>query len=436
LDNNGIDELVFIVSKPRPDTMLEYYLKISSCNGSVMAPDVLGVDYLDIGSLVTGAYYHFNLLVDDYDQNGGADIIISRGGNTTFFTAKYGTYNTSTNTTNQAPIITNIIPSVTPPVTRFQPMFYYYTATDNESDPLYGSIKCDIYFDAPSDFSTANTFNTIHSPCTFWYLGQVTSRIWVTDNQGLRQFIIFNYSNSAYYRDYNITVKYACGDIQCDVNEDYLSCPADCPLTTCGDTVCQLTESIITCPIDCYVSTCNNTICELTETYSSCPVDCNISTCGNGIPDAGENSSNCPYDVFTLGACGDGYCGSGETYSSCPADCTTITCGNGVCNSGETYSSCPADCSSCGNGICESQESNPSSSLYCINDCPSRDMEIPAQLVDPEHPDQGLLPELYFGIKAFFAPIIIPIVAVMICVMVAMVFITIGSIIKSHIDKK
>lgn len=189
--------------------------------------------------------------------------------------------------------------------------------------------------------------------------------------------------------------------------------------TSCGNLVCEFGETYLNCATDCPIPTCGNSICDATETFTLCPTDCLLATCGDSVCNGGETNLTCPYDCTTTPpVCGDGICNGGETLSSCPIDCH---CGNGVCESalGETNSNCPTDCS-----FTPIQTVNGST--------PS--MNIPTQLVNPNNVEQGLLPEIYYGIVGFFQPIMIPLMYILVMVMLIMLFVGIATLIKKHTE--
>jgi formylglycine-generating enzyme len=97
----------------------------------------------------------------------------------------------------------------------------------------------------------------------------------------------------------------------------------------CGDLVCQVQENPLTCPSDCPAS------------------------CGDGLCTGNENAESCSADCPQV--CGDSLCTGCETPVSCLADCGF--CGDDICELSESVASCPADCSPvCGNGVLEGTE--------------------------------------------------------------------------------
>lgn len=105
--------------------------------------------------------------------------------------------------------------------------------------------------------------------------------------------------------------------------------------------------------------TCGDLICSVTENYTTCPTDCPITTCGNGLCDLIENNNNCPYD------------------------CPLVSCGNGFCDGSENINSCPFDCTQADTG--------------------SYTMNISQNIVNVSNINQGLLPDVYYGLTTFFS---------------------------------
>lgn len=86
-------------------------------------------------------------------------------------------------------------------------------------------------------------------------------------------------------------------------------------------------------------------------------------------------------------------------------------CGNDVCESGESSSNCPADCSA-----------TVTSSAGGTT--------LPTQIVDPENANQGLFPEIYYGILGFMSNVITPLLIVVFCIFFALIILAIAGIIK------
>lgn len=121
-----------------------------------------------------------------------------------------------------------------------------------------------------------------------------------------------------------------CGDSNCDLNEDCLTCEQDCGV--------------------CVVRECGNGVCSEDENYYVCPADCEPADpfCGDAFCNGAESCLTCSQDC---GECNDAYCGDSEcnadeTCVTCQSDCGACppVCGNGVCDGDETQAKCPIDC--------------------------------------------------------------------------------------------
>lgn len=361
-------------------------------------------------------------------------------GTATFF----DTIVTAINTTNVAPSFTTPITTNTGDTnaTVGSSLYYLITATDPESDSIYNSVNCEVGTDTVGAWSSADAVDTSHDTCTYSTVGCKNAVVFLTDNQENRTFGADHDSGIFPESEINISINYYCGDSQCNPSETYVSCPSDCSISTCGDIVCQATETSLSCPIDCSGGTCGNAVCETDENFVSCPADCTISTCGDGIPQCDpsvgtvETTSNCPFDLLALGTCGDSICATTETFATCPADCTLLTCGDGTCGGGEDFTSCPADCGNCGNGVCE--ESLGETATNCAIDCAELStLTLPSELVDINDPtlQTGLIPELYFGIRAFLSNSLVPIIYLMVMLMVAGLFILVSTFMRKLAGK-
>lgn len=90
----------------------------------------------------------------------------------------------------------------------------------------------------------------------------------------------------------------------------------------------------------------------------------------------------------------------------------------------------------CGNAICELGETNAN----CPNDCPSNitttqatdigGMPLPTKIVDTNNIEQGLLPEIYYGILAFLSGTLTPMIILIFVIFFALIILSIGFIIK------
>ncbi len=95
---------------------------------------------------------------------------------------------------------------------------------------------------------------------------------------------------------------------------------------------------------------CGNDICASEEDFDSCPQDCPEPgpVCGDGRCEPPENTTSCRQDCRPATVCGNGECEEGENFGSCPGDCEppVAVCGNGLCEEdlGEDYKVCPQDC--------------------------------------------------------------------------------------------
>jgi len=127
-----------------------------------------------------------------------------------------------------------------------------------------------------------------------------------------------------------------CGNTVCEslLDENYISCPSDCP-----PPVCVGFRSNCLVASDCCSGVCVSGLCE---------------GCGNTLVTLGENCSNCS-DAFCKG---DQIC-NGSYFCVNPSD---LNCGNRLVDVGESCSTCPSDVKcdwnqSCVKGICSSVNS-------------------------------------------------------------------------------
>jgi hypothetical protein len=92
---------------------------------------------------------------------------------------------------------------------------------------------------------------------------------------------------------------------------------------------------------------------------------------------------------------------------------------NGTCDSylGETNSNCPNDCTTTQSG----------STFQTANGTAT----IPTQLVDTTNIQQGLLPEIYYGMLGFFSYILIPLIILVFFIFFVLIILAFGTIIKN-----
>jgi len=153
-------------------------------------------------------------------------------------------------------------------------------------------------------------------------------------------------------------------DEVCDTTETYLTCPEDCPLDK-KDKICiDRNEGI--CDPDCLKGVdpdcegeCGNNICNINENYGSCPQDC-PSGRGDGYCDKKEDERCDPdcegeEDPDCKSKCGNGVC------FSCVNALDSYTC--------ENYGNCPGDCPSGGKDYyCDKQDDG-----ICDPDCEEKE---------------------------------------------------------------
>ncbi len=194
-----------------------------------------------------------------------------------------------------------------------------------------------------------------------------------------------------------------CGDEECGVGEDPISCCVDCGCSiegetctsntlnpyglchVCGDGTHDPVEDSNNCCVDagcpetlycspemnipygnCVSAHCGNGQCEPSEDSGTCAIDC-WNTQGRTCADAFGNGYYYDQNKQTcvLAECGKNGCESGEDEASCCLDCgcsggdycdtgtvaagvcTPPTCGNANCEPGEDYSNCCMDCNDC-----------------------------------------------------------------------------------------
>ena len=94
---------------------------------------------------------------------------------------------------------------------------------------------------------------------------------------------------------------------------------------------------------------------------------------------------------------------------------TGTMCGNDICEAGENSVNCPADCPS----VPEQQQANETGG-----------MPLPTKIVDTENIEQGLLPEIYYGILGFLSNTLSPMIILIFVIFFVLIILSIGFIIK------
>jgi hypothetical protein len=147
--------------------------------------------------------------------------------------------------------------------------------------------------------------------------------------------------------------------------------------------------------------------------------------CFNG--DSWSSQDSNPAQVCTYGAVGiynmsvgvnDGF-HSPQANTFSQAIIVTATggvCGNAICEAGETSQNCLVDC--------------PISSQQNYTTTATGGMPIPTKIVDVNNLDAGLLPEIYYGILAFFSNSLLPMIIIVFTIFIALIILTIATIVK------
>lgn len=147
---------------------------------------------------------------------------------------------------------------------------------------------------------------------------------------------------------------------------------------------------------------------------------------GSWNPDSLNNIVNCTYGSIgtynmTIGVKDylHGYTTYSQTISVSLNGSSTICNFNSICDLGESSVSCPSDCST--------TSSTTNGTYSTIN--------IPTEIVNETNPNQGLLPEIYYGLIGFLSYTFYPIMIFVFSVFTVLIVITIFAVIKNLIIK-
>ena len=143
----------------------------------------------------------------------------------------------------------------------------------------------------------------------------------------------------------------------------------------------------------------------------------------NWIVDSGIPTQTCTYvvaGVYNLSVgVRDIYHSTYNLYShSIYVSSTGSFCGDGVCGTGETFSNCPADCDEGGTIGGENGT-----------------ITIPVDIVNLNNTNEGLLPQVYYGILGFLSSTLSPAIILIFAIFFALIMLAIGIIIKRVAEK-
>jgi hypothetical protein len=100
---------------------------------------------------------------------------------------------------------------------------------------------------------------------------------------------------------------------------------------------------------------------------------------------------------------------------------TGVVCGDGVCSGGESSNTCPSDC--------------PVSPPNQTQATATGGMPLPTKIVDVNNVEQGLLPEVYYGILGFLSNTLSPMIILVFAIFFVMIMLTLAFIIKRVVHR-
>lgn len=150
--------------------------------------------------------------------------------------------------------------------------------------------------------------------------------------------------------------------------------------------------------------------CSNTDSWSGTSIS-NVATCNY----AGVGTYNMSVGVT------DSYHTNTNIFSQSIQVFPTSTCGNSICELGETSVNCLVDC--------------PITQTQNFTSTTEGGMAIPTKIVDVNNVDAGLLPEIYYGILAFFSNSLLPLIAIVFTIFFALIIITIARIVHKVAEK-